>query len=87
MVAQGCEIASVLSHARLTGAIDTQPLHLMTPTPWTVEPLGERVPDLVVLPASVEPSMFPSVEWQLVWTDAADGIAVYADTRGVKTLP
>ena len=31
--------------------------------------------------------MFPSVEWQLVWTDAADGIAVYADTRGVKTLP
>ena len=80
-------VASVLSHARLTGAIDTQPLHLMTPTPWTVEPLGERVPDLVVLPASVEPSMFPSVEWQLVWTDAADGIAVYADTRGVKALP
>ena len=80
-------VASVLSHARLTGAIDTQPLHLMTPTPWTVEPLGERVPDLVVLPASVEPSMFPAVEWQLVWTDAADGIAVYADTRGVKALP
>ena len=84
---QGLRVASVLSHARLTGAIDTQPLHLTTPTPWTVEPLGERVPDLVVLPASVEPSMFPSVEWQLVWTDAADGIAVYADTRGVKTLP
>ena len=80
-------IASVLSHARLTGAIDTQPLHLMTPTPWTVEPLGERVPDLVVLPASVEPSMFPAVEWQLVWRDSADGIAVYADTRRVKTLP
>ena len=83
----GLRVASVLSHARLAGAIDTQPLHLMTLTPWTVEPLGDRVPDLVVLPASVEPSMFPSVEWQLVWTDTADGIAVYADTRRVKTLP
>ena len=84
----GLRVASVLSHTRLAGAIDTQPLHLMTPTPWTVEPLGERVPDLVVLPASVEPSMFPSVEWQLVWTDAADGIAVYAETRrAVKSLP
>ena len=74
----GLRIASVLAHAQLTGAIDMQPLHLTTPTPWTVEPLGERVPDLVVLPVPVEPSMFPSVEWQLVWTDAADGIAVYA---------
>ena len=83
----GLRIASVLSHTRLAGAIDTQPLHLMTPTPWTVEPLGDRVPDLVVLPASVEPSMFPSVEWQLVWTDAAGSIAVFGDARGVKTLP
>ena len=83
----GLRVASVLSHARLTGAIDTQPLHLTTPTPWTVEPLGERVPDLVVLPASVEPSMFPSVEWQLVWTDAAGGIAVFGDARAVTSLP
>ncbi len=83
----GLRVASVLSHARLTGAIDTQPLHLMTPTPWTVEPLGDRVPDLVVLPVPVEPSLFPPVEWQLVWTDAAGGIAVYADTRRVASLP
>ena len=74
----GLRVASALSHTRLTGAIDTQPLHLQAPMPWTVEPLGERTPDLVTLPVSLEPSMFPTVAWRLVWVDAADGIAVYA---------
>ena len=72
----GLRIASVLSHTRLTGAVDTQPLHLQAPTPWTVEPLGERAPDLVVLPASVEPPAGPTVEWTQIWRN--DDIAVYA---------
>ena len=74
----GLRVASALSHTRLTGEIDTQHLHLQASIPWTVEPLGERTPDLVVLPASLEPSMFPTVAWRLVWMDAADRIAVYA---------
>ncbi len=74
----GLRVASVLSHTRLTGQIDTQHLHLQAPAPWTVEPLGERAPELVVLPASMRPAMFPTVAWRLVWMDAADGIAVYA---------
>lgn len=80
-------VASVLSHTRLLGAVDTQPLHLQAPVPWTVEPLGDRIPDLVVLPASMRPAMFPSVAWQLVWMDAADGIAVYERARARESQP
>lgn len=72
----GLRVASALSHTRLTGAVDTQPLHLHAPAPWTVEPLGERSPDLVVLPASVEPSMTPTRKWSRIWRN--DDIAVYA---------
>ena len=71
----GLRVASVLSHTRLTGDIDTQPLHLYAPAPWTVEPLGERTPDLVVLPASVQPSAAPGQGWIQVWRN--DEIAVY----------
>ena len=69
-------VASVLSHTRLTGDIDTQPLHLYAPAPWTMEPPGERAPDLVALPASVEPSMAPTRKWSQIWRN--DDIAVYA---------
>ncbi|MCY3783629.1 MAG: hypothetical protein OXG79_07565 [Chloroflexi bacterium] len=72
----GLRVASVLSHTRLTGAVDTQPLHLQAPTPWTVEPLGEQAPDLVVLPASVEPSLATTQTWIQLWRN--DEIAVYA---------
>jgi hypothetical protein len=65
----------VLSHTRLTGTVVTQPLHLFAPAPWTVEPLGERTPDLVVLPASVQPSASTSQEWMQIWRN--DEIAVY----------
>ena len=68
-------VASVLSHTRLTGAVDTQSLHLHAPAPWAVEPLGERAPDLVVLPASVEPSIAPTAKWVQIWRN--DEIAVY----------
>ena len=46
------QVASVLSHTQLAGDDRTPFLHFLTPTPWTVEPLGDRVPDLVVLPAA-----------------------------------
>jgi len=72
----GLRVASVLSHTRLTGAVDTQPLHLQSPAPWMVQPPGERAPDLVVLPASVKPSTAPTAEWIRIWRN--DDIAAYA---------
>ena len=76
-------VASVLSHTRLSGAVDTQLLHLQRPVPWTVEPLGDRIPDLVVLPASMSPAMFPGGEWQQIWRN--QDIAVYE--REVEAEP
>ncbi len=72
----GLRVASVLSHTRLTGAVDTQPVHLQAPTPWTVEPPGDQAPDLVVLPASVEPSPASTQTWIQIWRN--DEIAAYA---------
>ncbi|MCY3913762.1 MAG: hypothetical protein OXG43_11040 [Chloroflexi bacterium] len=72
----GLRVASVLSHTHLTGAVDTQLLHLQAPTPWTVEPPGEQAPNLAVLPASVEPPRAPNAEWTRIWRN--DDIAVYA---------
>jgi len=71
-------VASVLPHTRLVGAISARPLHLRTPEPWTVAPLGADVPDLIVLPASVEPWTwaFPTGARQPIWHN--DEIAVYA---------
>lgn len=71
-------IASVLAHTRLVGAIDTEPIHLRSREPWTVEPLGSQVPDLVVLPASIESWtwMFPPDGRQPIWQNSE--IAIYA---------
>lgn len=74
------QVASVLSHAQLAGEDHTSFLHFLTPTPWTVEPLDDRVPDLVVLPAAVEPWtwMFPPDGRRPVWRN--DDMAAYAPT-------
>ena len=79
-------IASVLSHARLLGYVDVQRLHLRTPAPWTVEPLGEEVPDLVVLPASLEPwaRVFPAVGRLPIWQNGR--IAVYAPDGALASI-
>ncbi|MDE2990049.1 MAG: hypothetical protein OXU21_03140 [Chloroflexota bacterium] len=79
-------VASVLSHVRLVGVIDTEPLHLRSSAPWTVEPLGERVPDLVVLPASIEPWtwMFPPGARRPVWQN--ERIAVYAPHGALASM-
>ena len=79
-------IASVLSHARLLGYVDEQHLHLRSTAPWTVEPMDEQAPDLVVLPASIEPwtRMFPSGGRQPIWRN--DVVAVYAPNGGFAAI-
>ena len=79
-------VASVLPHAQLVGAINTLRLHARTPTPWTVEPPGEDVPDLIMLPASVEPWMwaFPPGARQPIWRNEA--VAVYAPDGTVAPI-
>ncbi len=74
------QVASVLSHTQLTGADNSPFLHFLTPLPWTVGPLGDRAPDLVVLPAAVEPWtwMFPPGSRRPIWRN--DDIAAYAPT-------
>ena len=71
-------VASVLPHAQLVGTINTLRLHARTPVPWTVAPPGEGVPDLIVLPASVElwTWAFPPSARQPVWRNEV--VAVYA---------
>ena len=67
-------IASALPDARLMGALNLAGLHLHTPQ-WPMEPLAEHVPDLVVLPAAVDPWMFPA-GWRPIWRN--EDAAVYA---------
>ena len=79
-------VASVLPRARLAGAISAQKLHLRSLEPWTVEPLGEQAPDLVVLPASVElwTWAFPISARQPIWRNGE--IAVYAPDGAVAPI-
>ena len=79
-------VASVLPHTRLVGAFNALPLHVRSSEPWTVEPLGENVPDLIVLPAYVEPWtwMFPSDGRQPIWRN--DEVAVYAPNGAVAPI-
>ena len=79
-------LASVLSHARLLGSVHEQWLHFRSPAPWTVEPLGEQVPDLVALPAltGLWTQMFPSGGRQPVWQNGE--VAIYAPHGGFASI-
>ena len=79
-------IASVLAHTHLVGAIDTEPIHLRSREPWTVEPLGNQEPDLIVLPASIEPWTwaFPPDGRQPVWQNSE--VAIYAPTGALAPI-
>ncbi len=79
-------VASVLPHAQLVGAINTLRLHVRTPVPWTVDPPGADVPNLIVLPAAVEPWTwaFPPGARQPIWHSAE--IAVYAPDGTVAPM-
>ncbi len=79
-------IASTLSHVRLEGAISSLLLHRRTPEPWTVEPLGNQDPDLIVLPASIKPWtwMFPPDRRQPVWQNSE--ISIYAPNGALAPI-
>jgi len=80
------QVSSVLAHARLSGSVVTRHLHLLRPEPWLVEQLGDRLPDLIVLPAGVEPWswMFPPSARQPVWSN--DSVALFAPTGTVAPI-
>ena len=74
--------ASVLSHARLLGAVDPTKLHLRTP--WPAEPLDGRTPDLVIASPKFVPWMFPPAGRQPIWW--SDKVAVYAPHGAVAPI-
>ena len=78
----GLRAASALSHARLLGVVDATTIHLLTP--WPSEPLGERMPDLVITWSQVEPWMFPPAGRRPIWWN--DEIAVYAPNGAVAPI-
>lgn len=81
-------VASVTAHSRVVGAGgDPEILHLRTPAPWTVTPLGAQVPDLVAVPRPHEAWLFPPAQWRRVWRNSRDGVAVYAPNDSVAALP
>ena len=57
--------ARALSHARLLGVIDPAVINLRTA--WQAEPLGDHVPDLVIMSAKFIPWMFPPASRQPIW--------------------
>lgn len=71
-------MASVLSHTRLVGGVNPERLHLLTPAPWKVEPLGTRVPALVAMPLLHEAWVYPPAGWREVWRNPPTGVALYA---------
>jgi len=73
-------VASVLPDARLVGAVHPRVLHLRTPAPWPVEPLGASVPELVTLPLLHEGWRFPPAGWRQIWRNPPSRVAVYAPT-------
>ncbi|MCY4114245.1 MAG: hypothetical protein OXG33_09960 [Chloroflexi bacterium] len=82
---QTLRVASTLSHARLVGQVDTHELHLLTPTNWSIDPLTDETPDIVVLPSNGETWMFPpSARTPIWWTD--HNVAVYAPTGAVPQI-
>ena len=71
-------VASALPQARLVGEANAERLHLRTPAPWPVEPLGALVPELVALPLLHEAWTYPPAGWREVWRNPAGRVAVYA---------
>ncbi len=79
---EALRVAATLSHAGLLGTVDPALLHLRTP--WPTEPLGERKPDLVIMPGQVVPWMFPLAGRQPIWWNEA--VAIYAPDGAVAPI-
>ena len=76
-------IASSLPDARLFGNLSLARLHLRTPL-WKVEPLGASAPDIVVLPAEIDPWMLPPGGRRPIWRN--EDAAVYAPYGAVEPI-
>ena len=74
--------ASTLAHARLVGEVFPGNMHLRTD--FGIEPLGEHIPDVVVVPHWFTPSMFPPAARQPIWWN--DGMAVYSPDGAIAPL-
>ena len=74
-------VAGALPHTRLLTRMSGYGHFL---TAWPSEPLGAQTPDLVILPKSLQPSMFPPSGRQPIWWD--DHVAVYAPRGAVKPI-
>ena len=78
-------VASVLSpEAQLFGVTRHALIRLHALTPLPAEPLGERTPDLVLLPVKLDPWMFPSANRQPIWWNHE--VAVYAPNGAVAPV-
>ncbi len=71
-------VAAALPQAQLVGAINPKEIHLRTPVPWQVTPLGANLPDLLALPLLHEAWLYPPAGWHEVWRNPAGRISVYA---------
>ncbi len=75
-------VAASLPHARLLGYVDPAVAHVLTSIP--IEPLSRHMPNLVVMPAQLEPWMFPPAGRQPIWWN--DEVAVYAPNGAVAPI-
>ena len=80
----GVRAASALSHTRLHGDISLANLHLRTS--WTVEPLAEHVPDLIIMSPHFVPWMLPPAARQPIWWNEDSAVFAVSDTVG-PTMP
>ena len=74
-------VAGALPHTRLLTQMSGAGHFL---TPWPSESLGEQTPDLVILPASIDPWVFPPAGRQPIWWN--DDVAVYAPHGAVDPI-
>ena len=74
--------ASTLAHAKLVGEVFPGRMHLRTD--FGIEPLGEHMPDVVVVPHWFTPSMFPPAARQPIWWN--DAVAVFSPDGAIAPI-
>ncbi len=74
--------AFTLAHARLVGEVYPDRMHMRTDL--GIEPPGEHMPDVVVVPHWFTPSMFPPAARQPIWWN--DGVTVYSPNGAIAPL-
>ncbi|MCY3800481.1 MAG: hypothetical protein OXG46_02770 [Chloroflexi bacterium] len=76
----GVRAASALSHTQLYGDISLANLHLRTS--WTVEPLAEHVPGLIIMSPHFVPWMLPPAARQPIWWNEENAVFAVDGTIG-----